>query len=119
MGCPNVHIVGHSLGTALAQLHAYKITHQDEFRVFRLHVFNSPNFANEQMRNHFRALKAQDRALKLEIFNRYNDAVVNSVPTGLRRFGHTPFSKDVTYVGSSVSVNPFGNHGLNLWLTSL
>jgi hypothetical protein len=120
-GCVKITTVGHSLGAALAQIHAFKLQYSNIFTPNIIFAYNSPNFANVQMRNTFRA-NAAALGMDFNIYNRGNDVVVNSVPTGLRRFGHTPLSftsvRDVTYVGTKVTNNSFGNHGLDLWWTN-
>ncbi len=118
-GCISIVITGHSLGAAVASIHALQLAHDPDWRVPLNSVvaWNSPNVIS--------AATQRDRLAELNkhavvhVNCRLYDWLVNPLPTGLHRIGNpdsTPV-KGCTFVktGTTWSTNPNANHAPDLW----
>jgi hypothetical protein len=119
LGCNYVGIMGHSLGAAVASIHALQLAHDTRWRGPLLYVtaFNSPNVIDyNTQRDRLAELK---KYATVNVNCRYHDWLVNPLPTGLHRIGDpnsTPV-KGCTYVktGTTWSADPNANHRPELW----
>lgn len=121
-GCTHIHTTGHSLGAAVSQLHATNLAYNADFKnkLTTVYGWNSPNVVIADSRDKIRQRLA-NLDVSIKIANRGNDAIVNSVPTGLKRLGNPNSTGigEVDYIGARRSVNPFGNHSPDFWYADL
>jgi hypothetical protein len=121
-GCTHIYTTGHSLGAAVSQVHATNLAYDRAFKhkLRTVYGWNSPNVVDANARDKIRARLA-DLIVSIKIANRRNDAIVNSVPTGLKRLGNPQSLHigEVDYVGPQKSLNPAGNHSPGFWLADM
>jgi hypothetical protein len=121
-GCTLIYTTGHSLGAAVSQVHATNLAYDSGFKhkLTKVYGWNSPNVFDTDARDKIRSRLANLDVQTL-IANRRNDAIVNSVPTGLKRLGNPKSTGigEVDYVGESQSFNPLGNHSAAFWYADI
>lgn len=116
--CTYIAVTGHSLGGAVAQLHAIQLVFSPigGQKLRTLVAFNSPRVVDNYTQALYPGLVASGYQWIVNCRN--HDWLVNPLPTGLFRVGpqNSPTIAGCTYVGAGrPSALPTTNHNIDLW----
>ncbi len=117
--CTDITVTGHSLGGAIAQIHALQLYISDGwyYKLKTIVAWNSPRVVDEYTHWWYENLSA---GYTYAINCRNHDWLVNPLPTGLYRMAtqsSTPIG-GCTHVGpGTYSASPTTNHDLSKWWT--
>ena len=119
LGCTLVEITGHSLGGAVASIHALQLAYDRDWSgpLYQVVAWNSPNVIDAD--THRDRLPALENAADVHVNCRNHDWLVNPLPTGLHRIASrssTPI-KGCTSIaaGTAFALLPTTNHAASLW----